>query len=92
MTGDTPSGRSFARVALHAGLCLAATLALGACGGKERAAPDLAASRVTTIGVNSYLWRASLDALSFMPLLQTDSDGGVIVTDWYTNRKTLRSA
>jgi len=35
--------------------------------------------------VNSYLWRASLDALSFMPLLQADSAGGVIVTDWYAN-------
>ena len=46
---------------------------------------DIAASQVTTIGVNSYLWRASLDALSFMPLLQTDSNGGVIVTDWYAN-------
>lgn len=46
---------------------------------------DLAASKVTTIGVNSYLWRASLDTLSFMPLVQTDSNGGVIVTDWYAN-------
>lgn len=46
---------------------------------------DIAASRVTQIGVNSYLWRASLDTLSFMPLLQTDSNGGVIVTDWYIN-------
>jgi Domain of unknown function (DUF3576) len=46
---------------------------------------DLAASRVTTIGVNAYLWRAALDTISFMPLLQTDSNGGVIVTDWYTN-------
>ena len=46
---------------------------------------DLAASNVTTIGVNAYLWRASLDALSFMPLVQTDSAGGVIVTDWYAN-------
>ena len=35
--------------------------------------------------MNSYLWRASLEALSFMPLLQTDSNGGVIVTDWYAN-------
>jgi len=51
--------------------------------GHERA--DLAASKVTTIGVNSYLWRASLDTLGFMPLLQTDSNGGVIVTDWYVN-------
>jgi hypothetical protein len=46
---------------------------------------DLAASNVTTIGVNSYLWRASLETLSFMPLNQADSAGGVIVTDWYSN-------
>ena len=44
---------------------------LSGCGGKERPKADLAASQVTTIGVNSYLWRASLDALSFMPLTQT---------------------
>ena len=37
------------------------------------------------VGINAYLWRASLDTLSFMPMLQTDSNGGVIVTDWYTN-------
>ena len=68
-----------------AGVALLA-LALTGCGGKKNGlAPDLAASKVTTIGVNSYLWRASLDALSFMPLLQTDSNGGVIVTDWYAN-------
>lgn len=46
---------------------------------------DLAASKITTIGVNAYLWRAALDTISFMPLLQTDSNGGVIVTDWYVN-------
>ncbi|SMC74333.1 protein of unknown function [Novosphingobium sp. B1] len=63
-----------------------AILATG-CGKKERPRADLAASQVTTIGVNSYLWRATLDALSFMPLLQTDSNGGVIVTDWYANPK-----
>lgn len=62
-----------------------ASLGLAACGGKSRPRADLAASQITTIGVNSYLWRASLDALSFMPLLQTDSSGGVIVTDWYAN-------
>jgi len=63
-------------------------LALAACSGGGRPKADLAASQVTTIGVNSYLWRATLDTLSFMPLLQTDSNGGVIVTDWYTNPTT----
>ncbi len=46
---------------------------------------DLAASQVTTIGVNSYLWRAALETLSFAPMAQVDSAGGVIVTDWYAN-------
>ena len=55
-------------------------------GGPEpQARADLAASNVTAIGVNSYLWRASLETLSFMPLIQADSAGGVIATDWYSN-------
>lgn len=66
----------------------AIALALASCGGhKARPRADLAASKVTTIGVNAYLWRASLETLSFMPLVQTDSNGGVIVTDWYANPK-----
>ena len=36
------------------------------------------------IGVNSFLWRASLDTLSFMPLNSADPFGGVIITDWYS--------
>ncbi len=63
----------------------AALASLAACGGSERPTADLAASQVTTIGVNSYLWRASLETVSFAPLAQTDSAGGVIVTDWYAN-------
>ena len=35
------------------------------------------------IGVNSHLWRASLDTISFMPLTSADPFGGVIITDWY---------
>jgi hypothetical protein len=91
MTGSTRSGRSHARLLANAGLTAAVSLALAGCipfvhHHKSHAArADMAASQVTTIGVNSYLWRASLDALSFMPLVQTDSNGGVIVTDWYTN-------
>jgi hypothetical protein len=80
-----PSIRFSTRRAVQLLLVGAALPALSACGGKERPRADMAASQVTTIGVNSYLWRASLDALSFMPLLQADSAGGVIITDWYAN-------
>ena len=76
-------------------LIMAAALsvvAVGGCGsvpnlnplshkGKARAPSDNAAA----IGVNGYLWRATLDTLSFMPLQSADPYGGVIVTDWYTN-------
>jgi hypothetical protein len=37
------------------------------------------------IGVNSFLWRASLDTIRFMPLASEDPFGGVIVTDWYVD-------
>jgi hypothetical protein len=37
------------------------------------------------IGVNGYLWRASLDTLAFMPLTSADPYGGIIITDWYIN-------
>ena len=57
----------------------------GSGGGDRVKEADLAASKITTIGVNSYLWRAALDTVSFMPLVQADSNGGVIVTDWYVN-------
>ncbi len=41
------------------------------------------------LGVNSYLWRASLEAISFMPILEVDSAGGVILTDWYQNPENM---
>jgi hypothetical protein len=37
------------------------------------------------IGVNAYLWRATLDTLSFMPLAGADPWGGVVNYDWYVN-------
>ena len=79
--------RIAAIVMLAASVSACSTLDSWFGGKKGGGAPqaDLAASQITTIGVNSYLWRASLDALGFMPLLQTDSNGGVIVTDWYVN-------
>ena len=42
----------------------------------------------TGIGVNSFLWRASLDTVSFMPLASADPFGGVILTDWYSSPQT----
>lgn len=39
----------------------------------------------TGLGVNSFLWRATLDTLSFMPLASADAVGGTILTDWYTD-------
>ena len=38
-----------------------------------------------TLGVNSYLWHATLDTLSFMPLASADPFGGVIISDWYSS-------
>ena len=68
---------------------LSAVAMLGACASNnDRPRADLAAAQVNTIGVNSYLWRAALETVSFAPLLQTDSNGGVIVTDWYANPST----
>jgi hypothetical protein len=40
------------------------------------------------IGVNAYLWRASLETIDFMPLAQADPFGGVIITDWYSPPET----
>lgn len=42
----------------------------------------------TGIGVNSFLWRASLDTVSFMPLASADPFGGVILTEWYAAPET----
>jgi hypothetical protein len=36
------------------------------------------------VGVNSFLWRATLDTLSFMPLASADPFGGVIITEWFS--------
>lgn len=65
-------------------------LALASAGcARYRSLPgELAPSEVTTIGVNSFLWRAAVDTVSFAPLLQANPGSGVIITDWYTNPRT----
>ncbi|NBX03489.1 MAG: DUF3576 domain-containing protein [Alphaproteobacteria bacterium] len=42
----------------------------------------------SAIGVNIFLWRATLDTLSFMPITSADPFGGTILTDWYEDPKT----
>jgi hypothetical protein len=71
-------------------LCAVALPTLAACGGNststdmETGATIVAGgSGKMTLGVNSYLWHAALDTLSFMPLASADPFGGVIITDWY---------
>ncbi|MBF0562026.1 MAG: DUF3576 domain-containing protein, partial [Alphaproteobacteria bacterium] len=49
-------------------------------GGKSHDKPDEGGG----IGVNSFLWRAALDTIAFMPLSSADPFGGVIITDWYS--------
>jgi hypothetical protein len=64
-------------------LVLALGLVVAGCSsGRSANIPDTAGP---SIGVNSYLWRASLDTLAFMPLASADPYGGVIITDWYAN-------
>ncbi len=77
--------RNKVRLLKTTGMALMLGLALAGCGKKSKLSPQMAAANIKTIGVNSYLWRASLDSLSFMQFAQTDSAGGVIVTEWYAN-------
>jgi hypothetical protein len=68
-----------------AALIIVAVAAPGCSRNRTNLPTQLAPSRTTAIGVNTYLWRAAIDTVSFAPLLQADSSGGVIVTDWYAH-------
>ena len=66
-------------------------LLLAACGSSNDAQDTTAGTTAIsgdsgriTLGVNSYLWHATLDTLAFMPLASADPYGGVIITDWYS--------
>jgi len=70
---------------------LLCALVLAGCGSSNDGAREMdtgtsaiasGSSRVT-LGVNSYLWHASLDTLSFLPLTSADPFGGVIISEWY---------
>ncbi|HEY0265233.1 MAG TPA: DUF3576 domain-containing protein [Rhizomicrobium sp.] len=64
--------------------------ALAGCGSSNDGSKDMdtgtgivSGSSRMTLGVNSYLWHASLDTLSFLPLTSADPFGGVIISEWY---------
>jgi hypothetical protein len=70
------------------GVAAVSVVALGGCGGNpfgKSSARVAKGSDAANIAVNGYLWRATLDTLSFMPLASADPYGGVIITDWYVN-------
>ena len=75
---------------LPAFLC---ALVLAGCGSSNDGARDMDTGTSTiastssrmTLGVNSYLWHASLDTLSFLPLVSADPFGGVIISEWYVS-------
>jgi hypothetical protein len=78
---------TFKRGALLGVLALS-VVGLAACGGRTANEPNSTHSRgpaQASIGVNGYLWRATLDTLAFMPLQSADPFGGVVITDWYVN-------
>ena len=60
---------------------------LAACGGNaaKESRDNSRGVQGASIGVNGYLWRATLDTLAFMPLQSADPYGGVVITDWYVN-------
>ena len=41
--------------------------------------------------VQMNLWRASLDVIDFMPLASVNYSGGIIITDWYSMKKSNES-
>jgi hypothetical protein len=75
------------RLKITAAALLFAAVGLSGCARNREVPTQLAPARLTTIGVNAYLWRAALDTVSFAPLLQADANTGVIITDWYTSPK-----
>ena len=39
---------------------------------------------------SNVLWRASLKTLDFIPLVTVDYSGGIIITDWYSEGKSMQ--
>jgi hypothetical protein len=76
------------RLHTTAAVVLIAVIGVSGCSTNRSLPGRLAPSRSTVIGVNSYLWRAAVDTVSFAPLLQANANSGVIITDWYANPRS----
>jgi hypothetical protein len=78
-------------ISMRISAALFAVLCVAGCGG-DNSMPDEAPGQTAiasssgrmTLGVNTYLWHAALDTLSFLPVQSADPFGGVIITDWYS--------
>ncbi len=73
-------------------MLLAASLAVSACSQAGKAVGTVTSpfagskkGEIAGIGVNSFLWRASLETLEFMPLESADPYGGIIITGWHSD-------
>ena len=84
MAFDRAVSRRASATAIAIIVSLSAVAVSGCANGMFKRAPR-AADNPVAIGVNSFLWRASLDTLAFMPLTSADAYGGLIITDWYVN-------
>ena len=71
-----------------AALALAPLLLLPACGSKDSPVASLLAADIEGVAVNPYLWRATIDSLSFMNITQRDGSNGTIATDWYVSPRS----
>ncbi len=86
MSATARGAAAVVALALLAGGC-ASRGGTSAAGGSRVSVATTRGARGSTpgIGVNAYLWRATLDTLAFMPLASADPFGGVVITDWYIN-------
>ncbi|PPR47864.1 MAG: hypothetical protein CFH19_00231 [Alphaproteobacteria bacterium MarineAlpha5_Bin9] len=53
-------------------------------GGDNKSSANVAA---VGLPINPYLWRGSLETISFMPLMSADPFAGIIITEWYTDQQ-----
>lgn len=71
------------RTGIRIAVVILASMVLVSCssGGSKRNQ----SGAVGSIGVNSFLWRAALETIEFMPLTSADPYGGVIITGWHSD-------